>query len=313
MKISIIIPVYNGGDSIARCLEALLGQDYPADDYEIIVINDGSTDNTKDVVERYPVKLINLEENSGRLIARERGAQAARYDILLLIDSRVIASQDLLKQIARINYQPLLAGELGEDKYRSPFDTLFYLIRRTVYAPYYPQKDWGEELWIDEGNFDKVPKGTTCLVCSRQLFLQSLPDKKDKSVNDDIHLIRAIIKDRKLLRHTALRVIYLQRTGWKVVLSHIYERGPRFADYYLRGSSRYYNLWRGGLLLLSVVFTIGLVFPPVWCYFFGGVLICLAGVAVFLSENIKDFVIVLTHLPLVALAFLAGIIKGKML
>jgi glycosyltransferase involved in cell wall biosynthesis len=311
MKISIVVPVYNGEETIGRCLEALLNQDYPKGDYEIIVVNDGSGDDTQQIAQQYPVQIIKLDKNHGRVIARERGAQAARYEHLLFVDVRVIVAPDILMQIAKINYQPLLAGEHGEDKYRSPFDTLFYLIRRRVYSPYYPQRCWGKELWIEQSNFDRAPKGLTCFFCSRQLFLQSIPSRKDKTVNDDTRLLRSMVERKKLLRHTDLRITYLQRTDWKTVLRHIYERGPRFADYYLNGPSRYYNLWRGGLLLLAGF--VGLSIYSTACLFYGLLILGLGilGVALALSENPRDFIIVLIYFPLIALAFGVGIIKGK--
>ena len=313
MKISVVVPVYNGEQTIASCLEALLRQEYPPGDYEIVVVNDGSRDGTRRIVQEYPVRLINLPDNRGRIIARKRGAQAAAYPNLLFIDARAIAARDLLRQAARINYQPLMAGELGEDKYRSPFDTLFYLIRRKVYAPYYPQRDWGEQLWIDEENFVKTPKGTTCLFCSKQLFLQSLPQRQGKTVSDDTLLLAAMVKHKKILRHTGLKLTYLQRTDYKSVLAHIYQRGTLFNDYYLRGPSRYYRLWQVVLFLLSAFVGLSLYSLNYLLYgllLMGGVLVALA---LFLAENTRDVVVILLYLGPVALAFLAGIIRGKLL
>lgn len=312
MKISVIVPVYNGKDTICECLEALLGQDYPKDDYEVIVVDDGSLDDTVEVVEKHPVRLIELEQNYGRVIAREKGACAASYDNLLFVDARVIVAQNILAQIARINYQPLMAGEQGEDKYRSPFDTLFYLIRKRIYAPYYPQRNWGEELWISQDNFDKAPKGLTIFFCSRQFFLQSLPQTKGKTVNDDTRILKAMVGERKLLRHTDLKITYLQRTHWREVLRHIYERGPRFADYYLGGASRYYNLWQAGLFLFFAFFSLSLFFPPFFYYGLLALGFGLLCVGLILSENVKDLSIVLIYFPLVCVTFIAGIIKGKL-
>jgi len=48
---SVIVPVYNGAETIDACLTALVNQDYPQNEYEIIVVNDGSTDRTREIVE----------------------------------------------------------------------------------------------------------------------------------------------------------------------------------------------------------------------------------------------------------------------
>jgi glycosyltransferase involved in cell wall biosynthesis len=82
---SIIIPTFNGGARIAACLGALLGQT-AGEDAEILVINDGSTDDTAEVVARYSgVRLVN-QSNSGPAAARNRGVLEARGEIILFTD-----------------------------------------------------------------------------------------------------------------------------------------------------------------------------------------------------------------------------------
>jgi len=108
MKISIIVPVYNEEKLIAECFNALINQNYPKEDYEIVVVNDGSTDNTLEVIKRkqkeakekgVEVEIVNLERNQGRVIARETGAKHAEYNNLLFIDSRCVADKNILKNI----------------------------------------------------------------------------------------------------------------------------------------------------------------------------------------------------------------------
>ena len=56
--VSIIVPVYNDRKRIGRCIESLLRQSYPADRREIIIVDNNSTDGTRDVIGRYPVTLL---------------------------------------------------------------------------------------------------------------------------------------------------------------------------------------------------------------------------------------------------------------
>src|SRR3989338_7343165 len=116
MKISIIIPVFNEEKIIKRCLDALINQVYPKKDYEIIVVNDGSTDKTIDSIrkrqkdareENVTLRIINLKKNRGRIVARETGAKDAKYSNLLFIDSRCLANRNTLSKIKKINYQPI--------------------------------------------------------------------------------------------------------------------------------------------------------------------------------------------------------------
>ncbi len=77
MYISVVIPTHNRKDLLRRCLEAATNQDYP--DYEVIVVDDGSTDGTGEMVQHeFPqVRYIRQEPNRGPAAARNRGIEAA--------------------------------------------------------------------------------------------------------------------------------------------------------------------------------------------------------------------------------------------
>ena len=73
---SVIIPAYNAETAISTCLESALEQSLSREDYEIIVVDDGSTDNTRRVVENYPVTLIR-QNHKGPAAARNRSRSCA--------------------------------------------------------------------------------------------------------------------------------------------------------------------------------------------------------------------------------------------
>lgn len=88
IKVSIVIPAYNLENYIGRCLNSLINQTFK--EFEIIIINDGSTDNTKKIVESYSlkdkrIKLIN-KNNEGVNIARKVGFENAKGEYVLFID-----------------------------------------------------------------------------------------------------------------------------------------------------------------------------------------------------------------------------------
>lgn len=311
MKLSVIVPVYNEGKVVAQCLDAILAQDYPKSDYEVIVVNDGSTDGTREVVEMYPVRLINLETNKGRVIARETGARAARFENLLFIDSRcIIQGRDFLKKLSEINYQPLFPAA-AEDKYGSPFHTLFYLVRKKWYHPYYPFDNYPKEFWIDEERFDRVPKGMGAILIDRSLFLSSLPDEKGKTVSDDTRLLRDVVKGRRILRRSDIRVTYLQRTGFREVMRHISGRGPKFADYYLAKGCKYRILYLT-LLFCAILYILSVIFcAEVFLTGLAMLLIINALAALWFAENIRDFFLVFFLLPPVASSFAFGVLKWQ--
>ncbi|NTU73750.1 glycosyltransferase family 2 protein [Candidatus Roizmanbacteria bacterium] len=299
--ISVVIPVFNSEDTIADCLNAMLNQENfrVGKDYQIIVVNDGSTDNTRDIVAGFPeIKLINLAQNSGRIVARRVGVEAACANIVLLIDSRVIALPTLLTKFVHIGYTPVLAGDLGENKYGSGYDTLFYLLRRRYYRPYFPQSSYGRELWIVPANFSRAPKGTTCIFIEKNLFLSVLPEAQDKTVNDDTRILETIVKKKniKLLRHTDLRVQYKQRTGGPIYRKWLVERGIRFTDYYLEKKPAYFFLLLCSWICLGM-FCGCLIFSP---FAAGGMLIVAAvsymSLVFFVAEESRDLIAVATSL-----------------
>jgi GT2 family glycosyltransferase len=95
MTASIIIPTFNGASRIGNCLNALLKQT-AGGVAEILVVNDGSTDETEDVVARYPgVRLIN-QINAGPAAARNHGAREAKGSIILFTDDDCVPTADWL-------------------------------------------------------------------------------------------------------------------------------------------------------------------------------------------------------------------------
>lgn len=90
--ISVVVPVYNGQRYVETCLGALLKQTYK--NLEIIVINDGSTDDSAALVQEFPVKLINLEKNSGLSVARNTGMDAATGKFIHFMDVDDVVNPD---------------------------------------------------------------------------------------------------------------------------------------------------------------------------------------------------------------------------
>ena len=98
---SIVIIGYNDGAVLRRTFESLMNQDYPKDRREIIFVNDGSTDNTDDVVAKFPeVRYIKFDHNVGIPTVRTAGLKAAKGDIYVSFDSDCVVESDWLSQIA---------------------------------------------------------------------------------------------------------------------------------------------------------------------------------------------------------------------
>ena len=81
------MPALNASATIALCLDALTAQ--ASDEVEIIVVDDGSTDDTYEIASRYNVRLLRLPRNMGPSAARNRGAEMARAPVLFFLDADV--------------------------------------------------------------------------------------------------------------------------------------------------------------------------------------------------------------------------------
>lgn len=92
--VSVIVPVCNGASCIAKNIESLLAQTYPKDRFEIIVVDNGSTDGTEEIVKKYPALF--LQENKIRTsyAARNKGLAHACGDIVAFTDADCVARRD---------------------------------------------------------------------------------------------------------------------------------------------------------------------------------------------------------------------------
>ena len=108
MKISIIIPVFNTEKYVKRCMDSCVRQDICAEDYEIIVINDGSTDDSLAIIEEfakdYPNIIISSQNNLGLSEARNSGLHIARGDYILFLDSDDWIEKNCLRRIIDLCY-----------------------------------------------------------------------------------------------------------------------------------------------------------------------------------------------------------------
>ncbi len=100
MYISVIVPSYNAASTIKACLEGLLAQSLPRSNYEVIVVDDGSTDETKALVGDYAVRLI-AQPHQGPAAARNRGVAEAQGEIMLFTDADCAPSENWIVEMVK--------------------------------------------------------------------------------------------------------------------------------------------------------------------------------------------------------------------
>lgn len=106
LKLSVIIPVYNVEKYVEACIESVYRQDLDVDDFEVILINDGSTDHSLEIIkglaERYHNIKIICQENKGLSTTRNNGIKVARGKYIQFIDSDDILIDGTLNQLLNI-------------------------------------------------------------------------------------------------------------------------------------------------------------------------------------------------------------------
>ena len=105
---TIIIPTYNGRETLRKTLEGIFNQNFPGSDYEVIVIDDGSTDGTEELFSEWRLALeaqrsgllryVRLPENRGRASARNAGIREARAEIIIFLDNDNLPCEHLVRE-----------------------------------------------------------------------------------------------------------------------------------------------------------------------------------------------------------------------
>jgi glycosyltransferase involved in cell wall biosynthesis len=134
---SIIIPTYNRKVSLMRTLASIAFQTYPANDYEVVVIDDGSSDGTKEIsLNDYPFRLVYLrQENKGSAAARNYGAQESHGEILIFTDDDITLAENYVAMIFNAVQQQAEVLAMGvEEPYLTGEDTIFQTRRAELIA-----------------------------------------------------------------------------------------------------------------------------------------------------------------------------------
>ncbi len=100
-KVSIIIPCYNIAEHLSKCIESVLAQTYP--DFELLLVNDGSTDNTLKIIEAFAEKDMRIKvfthENKGVSYTRNVGIENAKGEYLMFIDGDDYVKDDYIEKL----------------------------------------------------------------------------------------------------------------------------------------------------------------------------------------------------------------------
>lgn len=132
-SISLIIPNYNGSSTIGKCLTAAFTSRYG--NFEVVVVDDCSADNSVEIIRQFPVRLITFEKHAGASSARNRGAEKSRGEILFFIDADCLIRDDALSKAANaLASHP--GAVIGGTYTPLPFDTDFFSVFQSLFIHY---------------------------------------------------------------------------------------------------------------------------------------------------------------------------------
>jgi cellulose synthase/poly-beta-1,6-N-acetylglucosamine synthase-like glycosyltransferase len=195
---SIIIPTFNGASRIGHCLDALVKQ-LAGRKIDILVVDDGSTDNTAEVVGRYPSVRLISQANSGPAAARNRGASEARGTILLFTDDDCVPMPDWLDAMLEPFKNPDVVGAKG-----------VYRTRQKSLAARFVQIEYEDKyrLMAGLGSIDFIDTYSAAFVRDRFLEMTGYDTSFPVACAEDIELSYRMSARGWIMKFVPAAVVY---------------------------------------------------------------------------------------------------------
>lgn len=269
LDLSVVIPSYQSArwlpSTLEHCLQALLASGWRG---EVVVVDDGSTDDTRQVVERLaatspvPVRLLQ-QANSGRFLARWAGLEAARGRLVLLLDSRVLLGHDSLAHVrAEIECRPdrpVWNGHAVTDPAAALVGHFWEVPTHVFWGGYLGTPRPSE---FGTADFNRYPKGTGVFLAPRDLLVQACrsawPEGDAALASDDTKLIRHLAAVVPVRIDPSFCAVYRPRTSVRAFVAHSFARGTFLVDSF-GGTSTTWNALLLALLVAPVAVLLLLV------------------------------------------------------
>jgi glycosyltransferase involved in cell wall biosynthesis len=319
---SIVIPSFNSGAYLSSTFKNLTeALSRSALNVEVIVVDDGSTDDTSLVLEQisqqfpFPLQVIK-QENKGRFIARWEGIRSAKSDKVLLLDSRVLVDENSFLFIENdsifVNHKGVFNGYVVTDP-KSHLAGFFWDVPTRLFWGHFLRSPQRVSFGIKD--FDRFPKGTGFFLAPKEILIASYrkvwPEGDVQLISDDTRLLRDIAQKTNIIIDPAFRATYRPRISFSSFLSHTFDRGTLFVDSYA-GTSVFRALFILLMALSPMVFLF-LVICGLWQLAIAALGLAIAMPAIFSLfmktpwKSIVSFVVLIVPFGLV---FWAGLIRG---
>ena len=244
--VSIIIPVKNGEEFLERCLSSIFNQE--GINFEVIVVNNESTDNSKDVAEKFDVKIVESKGKSAAAV-RNDGAKCAEFDIIGFLDADCVVPEGWVFSAYKLLKQEAEYGCVGGGCFADPFGT-------------WVQKAWalsepapssvvkalpGASMFFHKKNFQQIGGFNTDLI----------------SAEDDEICARVIESGKKIYRDDSLWVIHLDYPKYlkEHFIKSIWHGSTQIAAHGFLGDKLVFLTWLWGLCILSSLLSLFIYTP----------------------------------------------------
>jgi cellulose synthase/poly-beta-1,6-N-acetylglucosamine synthase-like glycosyltransferase len=200
--VTVVIPMFNEGEAIKETLQSLLASDYPADKFQIVCVDDCSTDNSFEIARdlargtKGKLKVVRNRQNLGKRRSINRAVRNAESEIIVSVDSDVVVDPDAIRQLTRRFTDPRIAAVGGWVDVRNKHDNWLTRMQTIKYWYGYfflKNLEWG---------FRRIMCLSGCLTAYRREVLVELePVLEERSIlgvsikyGEDRFLTRQIIK-----------------------------------------------------------------------------------------------------------------------
>jgi GT2 family glycosyltransferase len=265
LTLSIVIPVHNGGAILKKCLENAT-QTHPLPD-EIILVADGCTDNSVEIAREFGVKVLVHSESLGPAAARNRGARAAKGDVVLFLDSDVAVPSDIVERVLEVFTRETDVTAIIGSYDNSPEASNFLSQYKNLFHHYIHQtsQEDASTFW---GAFGAIRREAFQRVCGFD------PRYKTPSVEDielGFRLKRAGYRIR-LCKN--LQVRHLKRwEAWSFLKTELFRRAIPWTDLILRNRQWTFDLNTRPADVVSVFAAYGLLGSLLGVIWFPGFII----------------------------------------
>lgn len=254
LTFSIVICTYNGAEKIGRTLDSIFAQNYATRKYEVIVVDDGSTDRTEEIVRKYNVTLVRHDTNSGIAKSRNSGLQASSGKYLVCIDDDCTIEPQFLNTIEE-KYQQNgvigVAANLIHPVNKSIVDLYFSSMWYGVAMPkpstekttllsrlfsYYSDAPWGNSRsgYIDGAELLDIPGACSSYVTSFVNSINGWDENLHNSAEDNDLCLRMIEKypNKKIILALEAKVCHFQDLSFTRTLSREFSRRKAKMNFY---------------------------------------------------------------------------------